>query len=115
MLTGTLPFPKVRKSGDLYFVSGEVPITAEGTTPAGIEAQTHLVFSKIAGSLKEYNLTLDDAVSVNVYLTDKKDFKAFNEAYVKHFNAPYPARTTVCVELLVDVLLEINLIASAVK
>ncbi|MFO6299735.1 RidA family protein [Rahnella selenatireducens] len=48
-------------------------------------------------------------------MTDKKDFKAFNEAYVKHFNAPYPARTTVCVELLVDVLLEINLIASAAK
>ncbi|MFO6299734.1 hypothetical protein [Rahnella selenatireducens] len=45
------------KSGDLYFVSGEVPITAEGKTRAGIEAQTHLVFSKIAGSLKEYNLT----------------------------------------------------------
>lgn len=115
MLSGNLPFPKIRKSGELYFVSGEVPIDADGNTPAGIGAQTNLVFSKIAESLKEYGLTLNDAVAVNVYLTNKKDFKAFNEAYTKHFSQPYPARTTVCVELLVDVLLEINLIASAEK
>lgn len=42
----------------------------------------------------------------------RSDFEAFNIEYAKHFSRPFPVRTTVCAELVDDVLVEITVIAS---
>jgi 2-iminobutanoate/2-iminopropanoate deaminase len=34
-------------------------------------------------------------VKVNAYLSDMRDFPAFNEVYKEFFHEPYPCRTTV--------------------
>lgn len=62
-------------------MSGEVPLNADGTIPEGIEAQTELVLNKIAKTLSQQSATLNDVVSVTVYLTDKSDYSAFNQFY----------------------------------
>jgi 2-iminobutanoate/2-iminopropanoate deaminase len=47
-----------------------------------------------------------------VYLTDMKDFARMNAVYARHFEAPYPARTTVAVAALpLGAAVEIDLIA----
>ena len=43
-----------------------------------------------------------DVVSCTVYLADRADFRAFNDAYRLHFSDPLPVRTTVQAELMVD-------------
>jgi 2-iminobutanoate/2-iminopropanoate deaminase len=45
-------------------------------------------------------LDFADVVSVQVYLTDIKQFDAMNSVYAAAFKVPYPARTTVGVAAL---------------
>ncbi|WP_343597983.1 RidA family protein [Acinetobacter sp.] len=106
-----LPFSKAIENNGFLFLSGEVPIDAEGQIPEGIMAQTQQVFENISQTLARHGAQLADVVSVTVYLTDKTDFVAFNEAYKAHFVEPYPVRTTVIADLVIDAKVEITVIA----
>ncbi|WP_343650782.1 RidA family protein [Herbaspirillum sp.] len=108
----SLPFSKLRIVNGLAFLSGEVPLTSEGTIPEGISAQTQLVIERIAHTLGEAGLKLTNVVSATVYLTDKNDFSEFNEVYRNFFSAPYPARTTLVADLVLPAKIEIAVVAS---
>jgi len=73
--------------------------------------QTDLTLARIASTLSGEGLSLKDVVSCTVYLADKADFRAFNEAYARHFSDPLPVRTTVQAELMLDARAEIMVIA----
>ena len=51
--------------------------------------------------LKEAGMSFDDAVAVQVYLTDMTLFPRMNAVYTTYFKEPRPARTTVGVAKLV--------------
>jgi enamine deaminase RidA (YjgF/YER057c/UK114 family) len=108
-----LPFSKVRRVGDLVFLAGEMPFAEDGSIPEGIVPQTDLTLMRIAATLKSEGLSLKDVLSCTVHLVDKADFRAFNEAYARHFSDPLPVRTTVQAELMVDARIEITAIARA--
>lgn len=93
------PYSQAIVSGDLIFTSGQIPLDpASGELVQGdIQAQTRQVFSNLREVLKEAGASLDDAVKVNVYMTDLKDFAALNEVYATFFTQPYSARS--CVEV----------------
>ncbi len=107
-----LPFSKFRVANGFVFLSGELPLEADGSIPEGIEAQTHLTLKRIAATLAESGLTLNDVVSTTVYLTDKADFAGFNAAYRGHFADPLPVRTTVCADLVLPARLEVTVVAA---
>ena len=109
----TLPFSKTRRLGDALHLSGEIGFAADGTIPAGIEAQTRNIFARISATLAAEGLGLGDVVSATCYLTDAADFAAFNRVYAEHFSDPLPVRTTVQSGLMVDALVEITVIAQA--
>jgi 2-iminobutanoate/2-iminopropanoate deaminase len=109
------PFSLVRRAGGLVFLSGEVPVADDGTIPEGIAAQTDLTFKLIGETLAEQGMSLADVVSCTVYLADKADFAAFNQAYRKHFSDPLPVRTTVEAKLMADVRIEITVVAAERK
>ncbi|WP_342131059.1 RidA family protein [Hydrogenophaga sp. OTU3427] len=112
--TPTLPFSKVRASGELVFLAGELPLGADGAIPEGIEAQTTLTLDRIAATLDAQGLGLNDIVSVTAYLTHAEDFAAFNRVYASRFTAPYPVRTTVRADLMLPVArLELTVVARA--
>jgi 2-iminobutanoate/2-iminopropanoate deaminase len=113
MSTPALPFSKVRRAGDLVFLAGEVPFADNGSIPQGIGPQTDLTLARIALTLNGEGLSLKDVVSCTVYLAEKADFRAFNEAYARHFSDPLPVRTTVQAELMLDARVEITAIAKA--
>ncbi len=98
------PFsPGVVSSGFL-FVSGQV-----GTDPqtgklvsGGIETETAQTIQNITTVLKDAGTSLENVVSVTVYLSNMDDFSKMNAVYQKYFKAgSYPARTTVGVARLV--------------
>lgn len=93
------PYSQAIVSGDLIFTSGQIPLNpASGELVQGdIQTQTRQVFSNLREVLQEAGASLDDAVKVNVYMTDLKDFAALNEVYATFFTQPYPARS--CVEV----------------
>lgn len=93
------PYSHAVHAGQLLYLSGQTPIDpATGRLVDGdVAAQTARVFENLAAVLAAADLTFDDVVKVNVYLTDMADFAAMNQAYADVFNEPFPARTTVAV------------------
>ncbi|WP_395345267.1 RidA family protein [Variovorax sp. UC122_21] len=108
-----LPFSKLRSTNGLLFLSGELPIPEAGPMPEDIALQTDLTLHRIDASLRNVGLSLANVVQVTVHLARAEDFAAFNAAYRKHFQAPYPTRTTVVAQLLIPgALIEITVIAA---
>ncbi len=96
----TPPLSKFRTGGNLVFLAGELPLNADGSVPAGIEAQTNVTIDRIEATLKSIGLDLGAVISMTAYLTDAADFAAFNRVYAQRFQPPYPARTTVRADLM---------------
>ena len=98
----------------LLFISGQVPRAADGTTPAGIKAQTGVTLKNIQAIVEAAGGTMANVVRCGCYLTNMGDFAGFNEVYREYFkNDPLPARTTVEVTRLAnpDFLVEVDAIA----
>ena len=45
--------------------------------------------------LKANGMTVANVVKTTVFLMDLQEFGAMNAVYEKHFQAPYPARSTI--------------------
>jgi 2-iminobutanoate/2-iminopropanoate deaminase len=108
-----LPFSKLRSTNGLLFLSGELPIPDAGPIPEDIALQTDLTLHRIDASLRDVGLSLASVVQVTVHLARAEEFAAFNAAYRKHFQSPYPTRTTVVAQLLLPgARIEITVIAA---
>jgi 2-iminobutanoate/2-iminopropanoate deaminase len=109
------PFsPAVREGASLY-LSGQVaqdPATGKLVGGGDVTAETEQVFRNLAAVLEAAGRTFGDVVRVGVFLKDLADFAAMNAVYGRHFEAPYPARTTVGVAALpLGARIEIDLVA----
>ena len=100
------------RAGDFIFVSGQVPRDPRTGALAGSDfaAQTRQVFANIREVLGAAGATLDDVVSVIVYLTDVGDWGEFNDLYKQTFREPYPSRTAVGANLR-GILVEVSAVA----
>ena len=111
------PYSQAIKSGRLVFVSGQLPFDPAGKidySQQDVSAQTRRCLDNVVAILAAANLTLADAVSVTVYVTDVDDFQAVNAVYASYFKAPYPARAFVQVaKLLRNAKVEIAVTAAA--
>lgn len=109
------PYSQGILSNNYVFVAGQRPqdpVSKE--IKQGIEEQTEQVIKNIEAILNEAGLKLEDVVRTTVYLSDIKYFDAMNSVYKKMFRPPYPARTTMGVQLRgIDV--EIDAIAKSDK
>lgn len=108
------PYSQAVVSGDHVFLSGQTPIDpATGKlVDADVGGQTQRCFDNLAAVLTAADLTFEDVVKVNVYLTSMSDFSAMNAVYAERFSEPYPARTTVAVAALpLGAQIEIELVA----
>lgn len=105
----------VEGRGDLLFLSGQTPIDpATGALLDGdAAAQTAQCLANLGHVLAAAGLDFDAVVKVNVFLTDMGDFAAMNAVYERHFQAPYPARSTIGVAALpLGARVEIEMIAA---
>jgi reactive intermediate/imine deaminase len=87
--------------GDLLFVSGCVPVDADGNLVAGdVVAQARQVFRNIALVLEATGAGFGNVVKVTVFLTDIDDRAAVNTVRQEVFGASRPASTLVEVSRL---------------
>jgi 2-iminobutanoate/2-iminopropanoate deaminase len=107
------PYSQAIVVNGFVFAAGQIGTDPKtGTLVEGFEAQTEQVLKNIAGVLNASGSSLDDVVKATVFLADMDDFAKMNEIYAKHFNAPFPARSTVQVARLPrDAKIEIEVIA----
>ena len=96
------PYSQAIHSGDLVFLSGQVPIDPKtGVLVDGdISTQTERVLDNLAAVLAAAGCGFSDVVKTTIYLTDLNDFLAVNQTYGKRFTAAPPARATVQVSAL---------------
>lgn len=111
--------------GDLIFVSGiasrdfktdKIPglkLDAEGKrTGYDIRLETRATLENIKTILEDAGSSMEDVLDVTTYLTNMKDFGAYNEVYAEFFSKHRPARTTVEVSGLPGTLaIEIKVVA----
>ncbi|MGN6058898.1 MAG: RidA family protein [Sphingomicrobium sp.] len=95
------PFSKAVRAGDILYLSGVIGRAADGKIPDGIEAQTRAAMGDIGATLKTAGLDYNDIFHCTVFLSDMKNWPAFNKAYVGYFPAgQLPARSAVGVAAL---------------
>jgi reactive intermediate/imine deaminase len=118
MLNGQrLPFSRAVRVGDVLYLSGAIGRGADGKPPEGIEAQARATMDDIGETLKLAGLTHRDLFHCTVFLSDMKNWAAFNTVYMTYFpDGPLPARSAVGVNgLALGALLEIECQAYAGK
>jgi reactive intermediate/imine deaminase len=108
----SLPFTKAVRAGDFIFVSGQVPMGADGEIVDGnIATQTRQTIDNINAILQSLGLGLEHVVKATVWLADARDFWPFNKVYLEHFGAALPARSCVRADMMVDCKVEIEVVA----
>lgn len=96
------PYSQAVKVGNTVWVSGQIPLvpgTMELVT-GDISAQARRVFENLSAIAEAAGGSLDNAVKINISLTDLADFAAVNEVMTSFFCEPYPARACVQVAAL---------------
>jgi len=108
------PYSQAMEINGLIYTSGQIaldPVTGElvGTT---IEEQAEQVMKNLVAILEAAGTKPENAVKTLCFLTDIKDFAAFNEVYARYFTEK-PARSCVGVrELPKGAICEVEVIAT---
>lgn len=106
------PYTPAVRAGGFVYVSGQTPrdpATGDlvGTT---IDVQSRQTLANLQRVLEGAGASIDDVVSVTVYLADPALWDAFNVVYRDVFRDPYPSRTAVGVALR-GILVEVSAVA----
>ena len=107
------PYSVAVKADGLIFLSGTLAEDAvDGTGARDVGRETRLTLERLRDVLAAAGSSLDQVVSVMVYLVAADDFQAMNAAYRAFWPADPPTRTTVITKLVVpDARVEISMVA----
>lgn len=98
----------------LLFISGQIPAGADGTIPAGFEAQAEQTWANVLAVLESAGMDVANLVKVTTFLTDKSQVAANRTIRARVLGDARPASTVMIAETLdSDWLLEIEAIAAA--
>ncbi len=107
-----LSLSRAIRAGDFVYLTGQIPMRDGAPMTTGtIEEQTRVVLEDIGKTLAEAGCAFSDVVKAMVWLTDRADFPGFNAVYGEFFPHEPPARSAVVTDLLVDVRVEVEVVA----
>ena len=107
-----LSLSRAVRAGDFVFLTGQVPMQNGAVmTHGSVEDQTRAVLDDITATLALAGCDRTDVVKSMVWLTSRDDFPGFNAVYADYFPEHPPARSAIVNDLLVDVKVEIEVIA----
>ena len=115
--THVAPFSHAVELNGWIQITGQMPTDPNddlAPLPDGIEGQTRRVMDNLIIVLDGLGLTLAEALSCRVYLTEfKRDFELMNDVYRSYFPSDrLPARTCIGVTGLArDALVEVDMVA----
>ena len=98
----------------VYYFSGQIGINPDtNEMSSDFNEQLTQIMQNIDGLLEHCQITREHIIKTTIFLTDLAKFNLVNDAYVKFFSAPYPARSCVEVPALPKgALVEIEVIAA---
>ena len=91
------PYSQAVKVGNTVWLSGQIPLVPGSMEliTGDIRAQARQVFTNMAAVAEAAGGTLNNAVKINISLTDMADFSAVNEVMTEFLQPPFPARACV--------------------
>lgn len=100
-------------SGNTLFLAGQGGFDAKTGELAGpgVEEQTRQTLQNLAWVIEAAGGTMDDVVTVRVFISEHSEFAGMNKVYGEFFSEPFPARTTVSAGLGPGMKVEIDGIA----
>ena len=103
------PYSPATVGGGLVYVSGLLGTGDDGQLVGpDVASQTRRILDRMGEILTAAGSSMDQVVSVSVFLKNAGDFAAMNETYREYFNTNAPTRTTVASDLLIGSLVEIS-------
>lgn len=107
-----LSLSRAVRAGDFVYLTGQIPMKdGQPMTTGTVEDQTRAVLDDITETLALAGCERTDVVKAMVWLRDRADFPGFNAVYGEYFPDEPPARSAVVSELLVDVRVEVEVVA----
>lgn len=100
---------------ELVFLSGQVGIRPDGTTPSTLEEQSEQMFNNIAALLRVHGLDQSSIIKLTLFVVAGQDIRTVRTARVKLLGAHKPTSTAVFVSQLVDPALLVECEAIAAK
>jgi reactive intermediate/imine deaminase len=90
------------RAGNTIYLSGQIPLDPKSMqlVTGDTRAEIKRVFDNLAAVAAAAGGSLANAVKLNVYLTDLKNFALVNEVMAEYFEEPYPARAAIGVAAL---------------
>jgi enamine deaminase RidA (YjgF/YER057c/UK114 family) len=105
---------EVRDARRLLFVSGQIPVSADGHVPSGFEAQCRLVWANVLACLREADMDVENLVKVTTFLSDRGHADVNSAVRREVLGDHRPALTVVLAGIFDEGwLLEIEAIAAA--
>ena len=88
------PYSQAVQTGNMLFVSGQIPIDPATGAFAGedIVTQTHQSLTNVKNILAAAGYSMNDVVKTTVLLSDIANFAAMNAVYAEYFTENKPAR-----------------------
>lgn len=84
------------KQGNIVYISGQLPITKEGTMITGdIKEQTLAALANLEAILKEAGSSKNKVLKTTIFISDISLWAEANEAYASFFGEHKPARSAV--------------------
>ena len=98
------------EAGNTIYLSGQIPLDPKTMELVeGNENQIRQVFKNIQAVCESSEVSLNEIVKLNVYLSDLSVFSLVNEIMKELFSEPYPARAAIQVaKLPLDSLIEVE-------
>ena len=126
--THAVPISKAIRAGDFVFTSaygpwlfdprdltfdadGNVIDDGMGLQSMPFDEQVHKTFDFIKAALAVADCTLDDVISSECWLTDARDFRAFNAIYKTYFKDAPPVRSIFPMRFMFTCKVEMKVIA----
>ena len=96
------PYSQAVKVGNTVWLSGQIPLIPGSmeVVNGDISAQAKQVFENLAAVAAAAGGSLNNAVKINISLTDLAHFAAVNAVMASFLQEPYPARACVQVAAL---------------
>jgi len=95
-------YSQATATDNLVFTAGQIALTPDGEmrADASVANQTEQALANLQAVLAEAGASMDDVLTVTVYLDDIDDFEEMNDIYQSFFESDPPARSAVGVDAL---------------
>jgi 2-iminobutanoate/2-iminopropanoate deaminase len=96
------------------YISGQIPVTKDGTVPATFEQQAKLAWTNVFAQLQAAGMAIENLVKVTIFLSDRKYALETRKARLDALGTHAPALTVIITGIFDEAwLLEIEAIAEA--